>query len=122
MEATTRKYMSHFMPYMPLEASDLADGIFVSSVGRSWNLKGPVAVECHLLQRSRHWERPGEQVKKRFVQGYAGVIVVCTTPQDERILRQGFSKDPELKAKLEASDIEIYVFKSPSGNGSKRPN
>jgi hypothetical protein len=122
MEATTRKYMPHFMPYMPLEASDLADGIFVSNAGRSWNLKGPIAVECHLLQRSRHWERPGEQVKKRFIQGYAGVIVVCTTPQDERILRQEFSKDPELKARLEASDIEIYVCKSPSRNGSKPPN
>ncbi len=112
MEETVRKHMPNFLAYMPLEASDLADGIFVpaNEGGETWSLKSPVAVECHLLHRSKHWERPGEQCKKRFSQGYAGVIIVCKTNADAQTVRRKIEEDSELKPRLESSDIEICVF------------
>jgi len=122
MEAQTRKYMPNFMAYMPPEASDLADGIFVSNAGRNWNLKNPIAVEYHHhLQQESRWKRVIEQVKKRFQQGYAGIIVVCSTHDEERILRQKLEEDEELEPRLQASDIELYVWNTANREKALRP-
>lgn len=113
LEYYVREFMPTFMAFMPDHADNVPDGVLVMrSTDESWALTKLVAVETHMSD-SEHPLRSIEQTKKRFEQGYAKVIIICTESDDERKVRGGIAKDEDLAKRLKEGTLEVFTYKMP---------